>query len=297
MRSDLKGVFAALTTPFAGDEISPQKLQKNIKKYNRFDLAGYVILGSTGEAVYLSDDESEQLVQAAKESTSQGKKILVGTARESTRATIEFTNRIAERGIDAALIRTPSYFKSLIDRKSLMNHYLTIAEKSNVPVIIYNIPRFTGISVDSDLMVELSKHPNIAGIKDSSGNLSSLGEAIPLISPQFCILLGAGELFLQGLLLGAHGGILALASVAPGQCVNLYNLYSEKKLEEALKLQLELIPLNKAIIQVYGIPGIKYALDLLGYSGGPPRLPLLPLDEKGKKSLRVLLNELGLLKD
>ncbi len=204
---------------------------------------------------------------------------------------------MAELGIDAALVRTPSYFRSLIDRKALMAHYLTIAEKSNIPVIIYNIPRFTGISVDSDLMVELSKHNNIAGIKDSSGNLSSVGEAVPRISPQFSILLGAGGLFLQGLLLGAQGGILALASVAPDHCVRLYNLFLEKKLEEALKLQLELMLLNKAIIQVHGIPGIKYALDMLGYSGGPPRLPLLPLDEKGKKNIRSLLNELSLLKD
>ena len=297
MHSDFKGVFAALITPFTGDEISPKKLKENIQKYNRIDLAGYVILGSTGESVYLSDDESEKLVQAAKESASQGKKIIVGTAREATKATIEFTNRMAGLGIDAALVRTPSYFKSLIDRKALMTHFLTIAEKSKVPVIIYNIPRFTGISVDSDLMVELSKHHNIAGIKDSSGNLSSIGEAIPHISPQFNILLGAGGLFLQGLLLGAQGGILALASVAPDHCVKLYNLFLEKKLEEALKLQLELIPLNKAIIQVYGIPGIKYALDLLGYSGGPPRLPLLPLNEKGKKHFRSLLKGLKLLRD
>ena len=297
MHSDIKGVFAALTTPFAGDEISPQKLRENIQKYNRIDLAGYVILGSTGESVYLSDEESEKLVQSAKESAAQGKKIIVGTARESTKATLEFTNRMAELGIDAALVRTPSYFKSLIDKKTLMTHYLTIAEKSKVPVLIYNIPRNTGISVESDLMIELSKHHNIVGIKDSSGNLSSLGEAIPHISPQFNILLGAGGLFLQGLLLGAQGGILALAAVAPDHCIKLYNLFLEKKLEEAHKLQLELIPLNKALIQVYGIPGIKYALDLIGFSGGSPRLPLLPLDQKGKKNIRFLLNELGLLKD
>lgn len=297
MYSDLKGVFAALTTPFVGDEVSPKKLKENIQKYNKIDLAGYVILGSTGESVFLSDQESEKIVQAAKESASQGKKIIVGTARESTRATLEFTNRMAGLGIDAALVRTPSYYKSLLNKKALMTHYLTIAEKSQIPVIIYNIPRNTGISVDSHLLIELSKHHNIAGIKDSSGNLSSLGEAIPHIPPRFCILLGAGSLFLQGLLLGAHGGILALASVAPAHCVKLYNLFLEKQLEEALKLQLELIPLNKALIQTYGIPGIKYALNLLGYSGGSTRLPLLPLDENGKEDIKNLLANLGLLEE
>jgi len=297
MHSNFKGVFAALTTPFIGDEVSPKKLKENIQKYNKIDLAGYVILGSTGESVFLSDEESEKIVQSAKESASQGKKIIVGTARESTRATIEFTNRMAGLGIDAALIRTPSYYKSLLDREALMTHYLTIAEKSQVPVIIYNIPRNTGISVESNLLIELSKHHNITGFKDSSGNLSSLGEAIPHISPQFSILLGAGSLFLQGLLLGAQGGILALASVAPAHCVKLYNLFLDKKLEEALKLQFELIPLNKALIQTYGIPGIKYALNLLAYSGGAPRLPLLPLGEKGKEDIKNLLTNLGLLED
>lgn len=297
MQSDFKGVFAALSTPFVGDKVSAEKLRENIRKYNKIDLAGYVILGSTGESVYLSDEESEKLVQAAKESASQGKKIIAGTARESTQATLEFTNRMAGLGIDAALVRTPSYYRSLLDRKALMTHYLTIADKSQIPVIIYNIPRFTGISVEPDLLIELSKHRNIAGIKDSSGNLSSLGEAIPHISPQFNILLGHGGLFLQGLLLGARGGILALASVAPAHCVKLYNLFSEKKLEEAFKLQLELIPLNKALIQTYGIPGIKYALNVLGYSGGPPRLPLLPLGDKGKEDIKNLLSDLNLLED
>lgn len=297
MHPEFKGVFAALTTPFAGDEISTQKLKGNIQKYNTVDLAGYVILGSTGETVYLSDKESEELVRALKESASTGKKIIVGTARESTKATFEFTNRMAALGIDAALIRPPSYYKSLMHQEALLTHYLTLAEKSKVPVFIYNIPRFTGISVDPGLVVELSKHHNIAGIKDSSGNVSSLGELIPRVSPQFSVLLGAGSVFLQGLITGAQGGILGLATVAPALCVKLYNLFLENKLDEARKLQLALVPLNKALTQIYGIPAIKYALDLLGYSGGPPRPPLLPLDEKGKKHIRTLLKELGLMKD
>lgn len=288
-------MFAALTTPFIKDRISPEKLGENIQKYNRFQLAGYVVLGSTGESVYLTDEESEKLVEAVKESASKEKKIIAGTARESTKATLEFTNRMAGLGIDAALVRTPSYFKSLMSQEALKRHYLAIAEKSKVPVIIYNIPRNTGISVDSNLIIELSQHENIAGIKDSSGNLSFLGEFLPGISPNFHVLLGAGSVFLQGLLVGAQGGILALATVVPGLCVELYELFSGKNLEEALRLQLRLIPLNKAFIQIYGIPGIKYALDLLGYNGGPPRLPLLPLGDKGKEEMKTLLDELGLL--
>lgn len=297
MPSDFKGVFAALTTPFAGDEISTEKLKGNIQKYDTTGLAGYVLLGSTGETVYLSDEESEKLVQALKESASPEKKIIVGTARESTKATIEFTNRMAAFGIDAALIRPPSYYRSSMNQKALMTHYLTLAEKSKVPVFIYNIPRFTGISVDTDLVAELSKHHNIAGIKDSSGNVSSLGELIPRLPSRFSVLLGAGSVFLQGLITGAQGGILGLATVAPALCVKLYDLFLEDKIDDARQLQLDLVPLNKALTQVYGIPAIKYALDLLGYSGGPPRPPLLPLDEKGKQHLRALLKESGLMKD
>ncbi len=295
MHHSFKGIFAALTTPFIGDEISPEKLKENIQKYNSFDLAGYVILGSSGESVYLSDKESEELVQTAKKTASQGKKIIVGTARESTKGTLEFTNRMADFDIDAALIRTPSYFKSRMDQEALKKHYLTIADKSEVPVLIYNNPRITGISVDSELITELSDHPNITGIKDSSGNLAFLEETIPHIDSHFNFLLGAGSVLLLGLKLGASGGILGMASAAPAQCVKLYNLFLERQMNEAAELQLDLIHLNKAIIDTFGIPGLKYALDLLGFYGGPPRLPLLPLDEKGKREMEAILSKIGLL--
>ncbi len=297
MSETYEGVFAALTAPFSGEEISVEKFRDNIIRYNSFELAGYVVLGSTGESVHLSDDESERLVRTAVEARSSGKKIIVGTARESTRATLEFTNRMAALGVDAALIRTPSYFKSRMDDEALTKHYLTIADRSGIPVFIYHIPGNTGISIGPELLCKLSSHPNIAGIKDSSGNLDFLGEVIPLLPSRFHFLLGAGSVFLQGLFLGARGGILALAAAVPGKCVRLYELFVKKKLDEALKLQLKLIPLNKAIIQTFGIPGLKYALDRLGYYGGPPRLPLLPLHQKGQKVMDKILSQLGLVKN
>lgn len=144
-------------------------------------------------------------------------------------------------------------------------------------------------------IVELSHHPQIAGIKDSSGRLSNLTEVITGVRPDFYFLLGAGSLFLAGLLMGASGGILAMAAVVPDLCVEVHSLFRRGKLAEARKLQLELVPLNKALTEVRGIPGIKYALDLLGYNGGPPRPPLQPLDEDGKDDIRRLLAALGLL--
>ena len=295
MSRSLKGVFPALTTPFLNNKISPEKLKENIQKYNRFGLSGYVVLGSTGESVFLSDEESAKMVMAAKKSAAPGKKIIVGTARESTKITLDFTNRIAELGIDAALVRTPYYFKSFMNREALKSYYLSIADQSKAPVIIYNIPRNTGISVESHLLYELSKHSNIVGIKDSSGNLAFLGEVSPHLDSSFSFLTGAASVFFRGLQLGASGGILALADLAPAECVQLYDLFLEGKREEALKLQLRLVPLNKAIIETFGIPGIKYGLDLLDYFGGLPRSPLLPLNEKGKMEMEKMLKKTKLL--
>jgi 4-hydroxy-2-oxoglutarate aldolase len=297
MNERREGVYVPLTTPFVGDEISTEKFKENIEKYNLTGLAGYVISGSTGESVFLSDKETEELVKAAKEAASADKKIIVGTGRESTKATIEFTNRMAGYGIDAALVITPSYFKARIDHEALKKHYLVIADQSRVPVIIYNNPMNTGIAVDIRLIIELSRHPNIAGIKDSSGNLATLGEVVPHLGSHFNFLMGAASIFLAGLMEGASGGILAVANAVPSHCLKLYKLFLEKKLEEALKIQLDIIPLNKAVIQVFGVPGLKYGLDLLGYYGGPCRLPLLPLEEKGKAEMASILKNLGLLKN
>lgn len=295
MDKNFRGIFAALTTPFVKDEISPEKLKENVRKYNAFDLSGYVVLGSTGECVYLSDDESEKLVKAVKEAAAAEKKIIVGTARESTKKTLEFTNRMAAFDIDAALIRTPSYYTPSMTREVLKKHYLSIADKAKVPVMVYNIPQYTGISVDIPLMVELSRHPNIVGLKDSSGNLIFASELIPQVDPPFAILLGAGSILLPGLIMGASGGILRLASVAPAECVHLYKLYREGRIEDARKIQINLIPVNKAIQKTMGIAGLKYALDLLGYYGGEPRFPLLLLDESEKEEMKNILNKSGLL--
>lgn len=295
MREKFQGVFAALITTFEHDQISLTKFKENILKYDSFDLAGYVVAGSSGEAAYLSDEESEALVQAAKDAMSPRKKIIVGTARESTAATIAFTNRMAGLGVDAALIRTPSYFKSQMTSDALKKYYTSIADQVRIPVIPYHIPQVTGLTITPQLVVELAKHPNIPGIKDSSGNLPFLGEVIRDLPPDFSYLLGAGSVFFFGLLLGAAGGILRLADAVPEQCARLYRLFREEKWREAARLQLSLIPLNNAIIQSYGIPGTKYAMDLLGFHGGSPRLPLLPLEDKGKKDIERILGRLNLL--
>ena len=294
MAKKFRGIFAALVTPFIGEKLSIEKFKDNIQKYNASALAGYVVLGSTGECVSLSDEESARLVRAAREAAAKGKKVIAGTARESTKLTVEFTNAMADLGIDAALVRPPSYYKSKMSRDALKKHYLTLADKSRVPLIIYNIPQNTGISLDSQLIIELSGHSKIVGLKESAGNLSFLGEVVPKVPAGFSYLLGSGNVILPGLVMGACGAILSVANAAPDICLEIYKLFQENKIEAAAKLQRDLIPLNKSIMETYGIPGLKYALDVRGYYGGPCRLPLLPIEEKGKAELRGLMKKLGL---
>ncbi|MCD6192234.1 MAG: dihydrodipicolinate synthase family protein [Candidatus Aminicenantes bacterium] len=290
-----KGIFAALTTPLIGEDISLTAFRQNLNWYNKTSLDGYVVLGSTGEAILLNDRDSLQLVEEAVKVTDKGKKIIVGTARESTRLTIEFTNQVAQFPVSAVLVRTPSYYKNLLTPTALKEHYLRLADAANKPIILYNIPQNTGISFDLETLFQLAEHPNIVGIKDSSGNLNFLVKAIPHLPSDFSFLLGAGGLMYSGLTLGASGGILALAAVAPEPCCRLFQLVQENKHTEAQRLQLQLAPLNSYLTQEYGIPGIKYALDQRGLYGGPTRSPLLSVPTEGQAKINQALKELGLL--
>jgi 4-hydroxy-2-oxoglutarate aldolase len=295
MKTRLEGVFAPLTTPFSGEEIHLAGLEANIRRYNTIGLAGYVVLGSTGEAVYLRDDESLRIVETARGEAGDGKLLIAGTARESTLLTLAFTNAAAAAGAKAALIRTPSYFRSRLSREALKNHYLRIADGSKIPVIVYNIPVHTGITVDPELTLDLAGHPNIIGLKDSSGNLTALNGLLPHLPDDFSVLLGAGGIFFPGLLMGAKGGILTLSDVAPDLCIRLHELADKQAMDEGRRLQQSLVPLNTAIIQTYGVAGAKYALDLLGYYGGPCRSPLPPLEQEGKDRILSILKDLHLV--
>jgi 4-hydroxy-2-oxoglutarate aldolase len=290
----LEGIYVALTSPFVDDEISIEKLEDNVRKLNRTGVAGYLVLGSTGESVLLTDEESLRLVDAVLEAASPEKKVLVGTARESTRATIDFTNRLAGRGLAAALVRPPSYFKSKMTREALKNHFLAVAEASRLPILIYNMPQNTGISLEPRLVVDLAPHPNVAGLKESSGSLAFLSEVIADVPDRFHYFLGAGSVVYPGLEMGACGAILAVANAAPELCASIFGLFKAGKKDEARKLQTALAPLNKALTETYGIAGLKYAQDLRDYHGGRTRLPLLPVEEPAKREIESLLRQLGL---
>ncbi len=295
MPKRFNGIYTALLTPFRKDEIALDHFRDNIARYNATGLAGYVVLGSTGECVSITDDEAAALVKTAREAAGPGKAVIAGTARESTRLTIEFTRRAADLGAEAALVRTPSYFKGKMTRDVLKAYYLEVADAAPVPVIVYNVPANTGITLEGPLILELSSHPNIAGLKESGGNLILAGELIPRLPADFSYLLGHGSAFLPALLLGASGAILAVANAAPSVCVEIYDLFKSGKIVEAARRQLELIPLNKAVMETYGIPGLKYALEAQGGHGGEARRPLLPIDDRAKSEIRARLQALGLI--
>ncbi len=293
MKTAIKGIFAALTTPFEGGKIALEKFRENIQKFNRTGLAGYVVMGSTGEAPFVDDEESELLVREARRTASNDKIIIAGCGRDSAEWTVKLASRLAEAGAEAALIKPPYYYKSRMNYEALKAYYTEVADRVKMPVILYNIPQNTQIWLPLELVVELSSHPNIIGLKESGGSLAYLGEVVSRVSPEFVYLTGSGSILYPALEMGARGAILALANVVPELCVRLYELYQAGNREEARKLQYRLIPLNRALTETYGIPAIKYALDLRGYYGGSSRTPLLPPDEKARETIRKLLEELA----
>ena len=293
MNKPLEGVYVALTTPFSGDEIAPDKLRENVRRLNGTAVAGYLVLGSTGESVSLTDAESLALVEAVLETAAPDKKVLVGTAREWTKGTIDFTAGLPARGVAAVLVRPPSYFKSKMTREALKAHYLAVADASRYPVLVYNMPQNTGISLEPRLVIDLASHPNVAGLKESSGSLAFLAEVVREVPERFQYFLGSGHVIYPGLEMGACGAILAVANAAPEMCAEIFRLFQAGKKAESRRLQLDLVPLNKALTETFGIAGLKHAQDLRGFCGGPTRLPLLPVDEKGKTEIAALLKKTG----
>jgi 4-hydroxy-2-oxoglutarate aldolase len=285
----LSGVFAALTTPYAQDgSVSLPDLKHNVHRYNQTDLAGYVALGSTGESVLLTRAEMDGILITVKEAA-KGKILLAGAGAESTAETIERSKRAAELGYDAALVKTPYYYKPAYKPEVLIAHYRRVADESPIPVILYSIPQFTGIALAAVEVAKLAEHPNIIGIKDSSGNVQGVGETISATPSAFHVLVGSAATVYPSLAIGARGAILALACALPEKCVALFELFRQGHHEKARELQFILARASKLIVSELSIAGVKYVMDQRGYRGGIPRLPLLPLHPEQKKRLTEFL--------
>lgn len=330
----LQGIFPAVTTPFYPDgALYHKKIEHNIDRYSRTPVSGMVVLGSTGEAVMLSDEERREVLRISAEVASPEKVLIAGTGAESVSETLRLTEYAASLKFDAALVRTPHFYRSQMTPEAMLAFYRTVADRSPLPVILYTVPPFTAYDLPLDVITQLAEHNNIIGIKESSGNVEkvaamvqatrsikrtttvtevqqavtermltarsigngqmvSVGEltgsgGTAVATPQriktrskevgFQVLVGAAHTLLDSLELGASGGVLGFAAPAPTICFEIYAAFRDNDLELARSKQQRLEPATKRVVSQMGIPAIKYAMDLNGYYGGPPRLPLLPL--------------------
>lgn len=293
-RPKLDGVFPPLTTPFAADgSVDTKALAANVRQYNGAGLAGYVVVGSTGESVYLREDEKLTVWEAVRGAADAGKVLIAGTGCESTAETIELTRRAAALGYHAALVRTPAYFKSQMTEAALERHFRGVADASPVPVLIYSVPQFTGLGVSAPLVVRLSTYPNIVGLKESSGDVKLIGEIARQASRDFTVLVGSASAFYPALAEGARGAVLAVACALPGMCVELYDAWRRGDHARAQALQQRLLEPTAAVTTRFGIAGLKYAMELRGYAGGPPRPPLLALDPAAQAEIARIFRALA----
>ncbi len=292
----MAGIFPPIPTPFdAAGELDLKALVANLERWNRYPLAGYVVLGTNGEFPYLSEAEKLTYFETARKHIPSGKLFMAGTGCESAHSTIALTKKTAALGADVAIIISPSYYKSRMDPAGLSHYYQAVADASPIPVSIYNMPANTNVDMSADLLVKLSQHPNVAGLKDSSGNLAKLGEIIRFARPGFQVLAGSAGFLYPAFCLGAVGGVLALANIAPQQCCDILSFFKHGKHEDARELQLRMIVPNTAVTARFGVPGLKAAMEMVGFYGGPPRSPLLPLSDAQKETLRTILVEAGIM--
>ncbi len=293
---DLAGIFPAVPTPFDDEgALHLDALAENLSRLNAEPLAGVVLGGSNGEFVFQTVEERVQVVAVAREVLADGRLLIAGAALESTLGTIELARRMAQAGADALLVVNPSYFTSQMTPTALERHYLAVAEAAPVPVILYSVPVNTGIDLPVEVVLRLAEHPNIAGIKDSGGSVIKMGWMAHAAPQGFQVLAGSGGLLLGALAMGAVGAISALANITASRLEEIRLRCQQGDVEGARAIQLPLIELNHAVTSGYGVAGLKAALDMLGFYGGPVRAPLLPPSERQREHLRELLMEAGLL--
>lgn len=342
----LQGIFPAVTTPFYPDgAVYYKKIEHNIDRYSRTPVAGMVILGSTGEAVMLSDQERRDVLRAAVEVAAPEKVLIAGTGAESVIETLRLTEYAARLNYDVALVRTPHFYRPQMSAEAMSAFYRTVADQSPLPVLLYTVPPFTAYDLPLDVITALAEHKNIIGIKESSGNVEKVaamvqatrhirrsamvtevqqavtrrmpaapegnggklvragelaasgGPAVAAPAPPrlktrsrevgFQVLVGAAHTLLDSLQAGASGAVLAFAAPAPTICFEIYIAFRDNDMELARSKQLILANASRRVVSEMGIPAIKYAMDLNGYYGGPPRQPLLPLTAAQKAEVEA----------
>jgi 4-hydroxy-2-oxoglutarate aldolase len=287
---NLRSVFPPMPTPFDDGEIDLPGIGRNIPRWMAAGLGGVVVLGTNGEAALLDDDEGDRVIAAARPHVPEDRVLIAGVGRESTRATMAAALRAAKAGADAVLVRSPSFYRAHLPPSAIAAHYTAIADASPVPVLLYNYPAFTGVTLSAELIGRLARHPNIVGIKETSTDGAQFVDMAAAVPDRFTILAGSAPGAYTGLCAGAGGAILAIACVLPELCLELLALVRAGRYNDALALQQRLTPVARAVTTGFGVAGLKAAMELAGYTGGDPRPPLAPLAQDGLDTIRTLLH-------
>lgn len=275
----LQGIFPAIATPFDNKgDIYKIKVQHNIERWNLTDLGGYVVCGSTGEAALLSAEERLQLFEMVAKAATSGKTLIAGTSAESVRETVRLTNAAADMGYKAALVLPPHYYRAAFSKpETQMLFFRAVADQAKIPILLYHFPQVSGIEMTPETVATLAQHPNIAGMKDSSGNLEGTKKFLAAAPKEFQVMTGSANTLAGSLAAGCSGAVLALANALPYACLTIWEAHRTRETEAAEDWQRRIGPAATLIASTYGIPGLKYAMDLKGYFGGPPRLPFVPV--------------------
>src|SRR6267142_2019945 len=322
----LHGIFPAITTPFYPDgRVYYRKLEHNVDRYSRTPISGILVLGSTGEAVMLSDEEQREVLREARAAAAPEKVLIAGTGAESVVETLNLTEHAARLGYDAAVVRTPHYYRPQMQPRNLLTFYRTVADRSPIPVLLYTVPVYTAYDLPTEVVVELSEHPNIIGIKESGGNLEKIKrlatetqgvkrqaevtEIFAAVTGRMlakgeeaqtngsalvptAVLAGPAQQLVPSREGGAVGAVLAFAACAPTAWFEIYTAWKERDPELAQEKQQRIVDAARKVVGEFGVPGVKYALDLNGYYGGQPRMPLLPLNAEQKSEVERLMHNI-----
>ena len=255
-------------------------------------LAGLVVLGSNGEAPLLEDAEGDGIIETVRAHMPRDRTLIAGVGRESTAATIDAAKRAARIGADVLLVRTPSYYKNMMTGDAFVRHYTAVADASPLPVLLYNVTMYTGVNLSPETVERLAAHGNIVGMKESNADIVQLSETIARTPDDFTVLAGSAATFYHALCAGAAGAVLAVSAVLPDMCVDLFDLVRKQRHAEALALQRRIAPLGRLLGAMHGVAGLKYALDQIGYVGGPSRPPLGSVAPDAQKQIRQVLTDL-----
>ncbi len=297
MSVDLSGVLVPCTTPFdpVTGEVDLVGFRTNVRSFLAHPIRGIVVGGSTGEAVLLEEDERMVLLEGARDLVPEDRLVVAGTGAESTRSTIRRCRESAGTGADAVLVQPPAFYRGAMTDAALLEHFRAVAAASPIPVILYQVPlRMSTLEFSTNLVADLAKIDNVVGIKDSRGSLELVAELVDRTPDAFQVLVGSGAVLYGSLEVGAVGGILAVANLAPGPAATIHTAHRAGDSAEAGRIQEAVAPMHAEIVAAMGVPGVKAGLDLLGLRGGDPRLPLWPLSDRDRESVASVLDHAGL---